>query len=165
MKTEELIEKIEKDVMNNLIASVSHIASNLGMPKIKIAEHLGIPKHHLYKGEISKDMIKVVEPIRKKYDLKKIGDHYLTDKEVNYYLRKVHPIKCIKDLEISTSHYYQCVEKYAKDKPALYTNRRNQINATETQQYKKLKRLGYENATEYVSEHGARAYKENILNY
>lgn len=174
MKTNELLEELEEDTIQELksekrdrtlIASVSYIAIPLGISKLKLAQYFGTHTHYLYNKKntfVGHLIQKKLNKIKLKYNLTQIGDNFLSKDQIEYYFKHMHPHECIKKLSISESYYYTTVDKHVKNRPRLYSNRRN---LSEESQYAKLKRLGFQNATEYISEHGGDAYRKKILNY
>ncbi|MGO1702432.1 MAG: hypothetical protein ACTHY1_03535 [Lactobacillus helveticus] len=173
MKTNELLEELEEDIIQELksekrdrtlIAAVAYIATPIGISKLKLAQYFGThSSYYLYNKKntfVGHLIQRKLNKFKLKYNLTQIGDNCLTTDQIEYYFNHMHPNECIIKLNISQAYYYRFANKHVKNRPRLYSNRKN---LSEESQHAKLKRLGFQNATEYISKFSPKAYRENIL--
>lgn len=172
MKSREVISIIEekliqefrkKEVDRELIASVAYISSSLRVSKLQLKEYFNTPHHYFYEEKntyLSKSTEYKLYKMKTNFNFVKIGNEFFRKEYLDEVFMKYPQEEACKKLKISTESFYKHARNNYKKRPKMYVRKKE---TPEHVQYSRLKDKGYKNATEYIIEHGARAYRQNIL--
>lgn len=153
---EAVIEELRAKSLNKEVKKVTvHLCNRAA--KVKLADlakyyNCSVPSVSLLikrKGNISEKGIKAIEKLTPKFQRVRINDKYFKPNELSKELKKKSVVDVAKKYNVSSGILHR-----------IATNTRH--STRDNREYAMLKELGYNNATEYIREHGAMSYRKNI---